>query len=492
MSRRLAAVPDTPPRAVLYLRQSVSREDSISIELQETACRDHAARLGYTVVAVESDPGISGRTWDRPAVQRVMGMIAAREADIVLLWKWSRLSRSRRDWAVAVDKIEAAGGRVESATEPVDATTATGRFTRGMLAEMAAFESDRMGEVWKEVHQRRISKGLPSRGGPRFGYQRQDDGTYLVDPLSGPLLAQAYQRVADGHSTRAVTAWLNASGARTLAGRPWTRDRLTRVLDSGFGAGLLVRQGRRGTTIDRRLEALTWEHGIHPAVIDPDTWEAYLAARRTQRAQPTGQPGTYVLSGLVRCGDCGAPMWIDRLGREAGYAYVCSAWKTDRSARCVSMSRHRIEEAVIDWLQLISNDLEEVAKIEEGRARSAVAEDAEVTELAREANRLEQRQQKLVTGWLDGTIPQAAYVAERDRITATQEATSARLDAITRSRRERASMPLREAVTGLRDEWDGLPVEDRRLLLGRLIERVTVIPPERRGQRATAVVTPRT
>lgn len=65
------------PRAVAYLRQSTYREESISLELQEEACRAHAAREGYDVVAVEADPGISGRTFDRPAVQRVMAMIAA-------------------------------------------------------------------------------------------------------------------------------------------------------------------------------------------------------------------------------------------------------------------------------------------------------------------------------------------------------------------------------------------------------------------------------
>lgn len=43
-------------RAVLYLRQSTYREESISLELQESAAREHARRMGYHVVAVESDP----------------------------------------------------------------------------------------------------------------------------------------------------------------------------------------------------------------------------------------------------------------------------------------------------------------------------------------------------------------------------------------------------------------------------------------------------
>src|SRR5690348_11701092 len=121
----LRPVPETPPRAVLYLRQSISHDDSISLELQEASCRAYCQQQGYQVVAVESDPGISGRTWKRPAVNRVMQLIEDGGADVVVLWKWSRLSRSRRDWALAADRADVAGGRIESSTEAVDIGTAT-------------------------------------------------------------------------------------------------------------------------------------------------------------------------------------------------------------------------------------------------------------------------------------------------------------------------------------------------------------------------------
>lgn len=83
------------PHAVLYLRQSIARKDSISLELQEDAGRRYCEQTGYQVVAVEADSGISGLTWYRPAVQRVMGMIETGEDEVIVLWKWSRLSRAR-------------------------------------------------------------------------------------------------------------------------------------------------------------------------------------------------------------------------------------------------------------------------------------------------------------------------------------------------------------------------------------------------------------
>jgi site-specific DNA recombinase len=66
---------------------------------------------------------------------------------------------------------------IESATEQIDTTTSTGRFTRGMLAEMAAFEAERIGDTWREAHSRRVRMGLPKDGKPRFGYRVTDGGS---------------------------------------------------------------------------------------------------------------------------------------------------------------------------------------------------------------------------------------------------------------------------------------------------------------------------
>ncbi len=57
-------------RALIYVRQSVAREDSISLELQEKACRDHARTRGYAIVDVIADPGVSGLQFSRrPGIQ---------------------------------------------------------------------------------------------------------------------------------------------------------------------------------------------------------------------------------------------------------------------------------------------------------------------------------------------------------------------------------------------------------------------------------------
>lgn len=167
-ARRLAAVPDpaVTPRAVGYVRVSMERDDMTSPELQETAIRDHCSRRGYQLVEVLVDVGMTGQLWRRRKIEQAVQQVEAGQVDVIVVWKVSRVSRNRRDWAIAVDRVEGAGGRVESATEQLDGTTSTGRLTRGMLAELAAFESEVKGDQWRETHARRLRQGLPHHGLP--------------------------------------------------------------------------------------------------------------------------------------------------------------------------------------------------------------------------------------------------------------------------------------------------------------------------------------
>jgi len=73
----------------------------------------------------------------RPGIRRAIELVERREADVVIVLWWSRLSREGRQQAAVLDRIEQVGGRVKSATEPVDASTAGGRFSREALLAVA-------------------------------------------------------------------------------------------------------------------------------------------------------------------------------------------------------------------------------------------------------------------------------------------------------------------------------------------------------------------
>lgn len=463
--------PPLTRRAVLYLRQSTYREESISLELQESAGREYAARNGYQVVDVLADPGISGRTWKRPAVQRVMEMLEQDEADTVVLWRWSRLSRSRKDWALAADRADLAGGRIESATEPND-PTAAGRFARGMMTEMAAFESERIGEQWKETHDRRRRLGLTAEGGPRFGYIKQGDGSYELHPTQSIILRDMYRRYLNGEGFTSIARRLNAEGHPTNAGGLWSRISVTQVLDAGFGAGKIIhRPGRRSM----KPGDCTYHPGAHTAVIQDEEWSEYLAKRADAPAPPQVTAPKYFLTGLIFC-ECGAAMHVGNRGLAD---YKCSAKSQGSAERGMVMKRSLVEQKVREWVFERASDIDALAKAEAAASERRIRAVASQTTNKARVKKIDQTLGKLTVAWLNEELPQSAYKATVSKLDAERATLTAR--PTYDDRRAQREVDVRRLAMSLRDRWDDLTVLEKRNLLRELISRVTIVPPVRQG-----------
>lgn len=449
-------------RAVLYLRQSTFREESISLELQEEACRRYAERIGYEVVAVEADPGISGRTFTRPGVQAVMSTVGRGDADVIILWKWSRWSRNRLDWYVAADKAQQAGGRIESATEPIDTSTSIGRLSRGMMIEIAAFESERAGDQWVEAHERRVRTGRPHHGKNRFGYRYDpEQKLHVPDPVTAPIVRDLYQRYVDGTSIYRLVQWLNEHQVPTVEhggkrGAPsWAESTLRGVLDNPFPTGRFI---YRGETVD----------GAHDPIVPLELWEAYREQRQRRASRPRAESSKYLLSGLVRCLACGTVLTGGRAGTQKAY-YRCSSGFTRGTHRGGYISCEVVEAEVMVKLREYSAQLD-AQSARELRRSSSTAPAVTVASLEAKRKRATAAMTNLALQTAEGLPADvhaealASLVAKRDDL----DAQISHLRAATAT-----PAPEREAIAALIADWDGLPVAYRREMLGRLF-RVTV------------------
>lgn len=471
MASRLRPVPETAPRAIGLIRVSKERDGMISPDVQRSAITDYAAARGYDVTGwLEGldESGSRSRSAWWPRLDQAIAQVEAGEYDVVLVWKFSRTARHRLRWAVALDRIEEAGGRLESATEQVDVTTSTGRFTRGMLAELNAFEAERIGEVWREVHARRIATGRPASGKDRWGYRYdREQKLHVPDPETGPVLADLYRRYVAGESFYALVRWLNAHGWKTHGGRTWSDTQLRRVMDSGFAAGRFQHEGQ-------------WYDGVHEPAIDAATWQAYLDGRHVRRALPARtQRSQYLLSGLVRCSRCGGPMVAGQLGARTDATrvpkYRCQRAKTEGPEVCVGgyVDAPFVEAHVLEWLRSCVDDVDQRAIDQAANAarRSAVRSDQ--TRLARELVRVEEALSRLATQNALDPLPPAAYRRSRAELDEQHTRLTAALEDARRRERQVVDDPGAVAA-GLLEEWEVRPVEHRREVLRQLMHCVLV------------------
>lgn len=456
----LHPVPEQAPRAVAYIRVSQEREDMISPELQATAISDYCAQRGYELIETLEDLDLTGRFWRRRQVEHAIQMIENDQADVLVVWKVSRVSRNRKDWAVAVDRVEVAGGRLESATERLDTSTSTGRFTRGMLAELAAFESERAGEQWKEAHFRRLRAGLPHSGGARWGYSYDlNEKMHVVDPVEGPRVTETYQRYVAGESTYSLIRWLNSIGSRTTAGLLWSDTALRRVMDSGFQAGIL-------TYKDQQYD------GIHEKLVPPELWDQYKVARQARRKTPSRMARSqYLLSGLVRC-VCGSPMHAGQYGEQRRAKYRCRDSK-ERGAHGGGgyVMAYYVEAAVINWLKdlAVSEAVDSEVKTQTSTTRTKT----EVKRLAREVNEIERQLSDLSIQLVKGIVPEYAYQTAKAELETERAAFVTELSKAQEAA-QAAATPPKEVARTLLDQWEELGIVERREGLKQLLDRVIV------------------
>lgn len=347
---RLSAVPRVAPRVAMYGRVSAVMgrgDDLTSPELQEHVVRAYCERRGYDPVVWLCDVDRTGRSWSRRQVEQAVKMVEAREVDLIVVPRWSRFTRNLRDYVIQTARIETAGGRVESALEETDPATAAGLLQRDLFAILAQWESRKIGEQWKETHQRRWRAGLPHYNRPRLGYQLVG-GRYTIDAAEAPIVTDLYDRYLAGAGARPLARWLLSRGIRSKADPtvPWSHHGILGMLDSGFAAGLLHVGG---------------DHipGSHPAIIPSETWEAFKITRRTRiHLPPRYVTATTPLAGLLRCSTCGTTLIVKNNqghGRsQPYYYYACQS-----SQHCTwraSVTRSAAELFVKDWLRDLMSD----------------------------------------------------------------------------------------------------------------------------------------
>jgi DNA invertase Pin-like site-specific DNA recombinase len=96
-------------RVALYARVSTDKNQTVANQLRDLQAV--AGRLGWTVVAVHVDEGVSGAKGrdKRPGYDALLKSVARREVDLIAAWSVCRLGRSLPDLVNFLGDIQARG-----------------------------------------------------------------------------------------------------------------------------------------------------------------------------------------------------------------------------------------------------------------------------------------------------------------------------------------------------------------------------------------------
>ncbi len=127
-------------RAAFYVR--VSTADGQTTENQLHHLHEAAARLGWTVVAIHRDEGLSGTKGrdQRPGLDALMKGVARGQYDVVAAWSVDRLGRSLSDLIAFLGELQARGTDLFLHQQALDTGTPAGRMLFQLLAVFSEFE----------------------------------------------------------------------------------------------------------------------------------------------------------------------------------------------------------------------------------------------------------------------------------------------------------------------------------------------------------------
>lgn len=282
----------------IYTRVSTNEQaqEGYSLAEQEASLRSYCQARDWQVYDVYSDPGFSAGSIDRPAMQRMLYDARNHRFDVVLVKKIDRFSRSLKDTMYLIeDMLLPYDVHFMSLVENFDVTTPVGKVVLGVLSIFAQFERETTKERTTMGRIERAKDGLFHGGGHiPYGY-RFIDSQLVIDEYEAMQIREAYELFLHGNSIHKIQTILNQK-----YGSHWNyASAVYNALQLPVYTGFITFAGE---VYD----------GRHEPIIAPDQWQAacdrWTALKSEKLLQGKERlpfKGNYLLSGILRCSNCG-------------------------------------------------------------------------------------------------------------------------------------------------------------------------------------------
>ena len=373
--------------AVIYVRQSTlaqTQENTESLALQYEL-RRHATELGWSeqqITVIDEDLARSAAsTSGRMGFTDLVAAVGLGKVGIIVGREVSRLARNNTDWYQVLDLCSVTDTLIADADGIYHPGSFNDRLVLGLKGQMAEAELHMLRMRLTEALRHKAARGELRQLLP-VGLDYDDGGKVVLsdDEAVRSAISQVYVLFAQLGSARQVMTTLRErglllprrkAGSRRItwagASYPAVHDFLTNPAYAGAYVFGRTRTEKRldasGKVVsrDRELPQEEWEvliTGHHPGYLDWEVWQDTQARLRANFKAPRGdgggaaRQGAALLSGLVRCGQCGRMMQVGYSGHGGDAPrYLCGrGTQLYGTPPCQSIGGAYLHRAVLDEL----------------------------------------------------------------------------------------------------------------------------------------------
>jgi len=359
------------PTAAIYARFSSDNQREESIDAQLRACREYAEQNHIKIVYEYVDRAKSATTTENRT--SFLAMISnADNFDFVIVHKLDRFARNRSDSIGYRMELKRHGTTLISVLENLNEDNPESVILESVLEGMNEYYSRNLArEVRKGLNENAL-KCMHTGGIPPLGYDVNPKTKQLeINREESLTIKLIFQSVLDGKGYSHIIRLLNENGMKTKRGKPFGKNSLHDILRNEKYCGVYV-YNRAQSKIDNKRNShknkadediIRIENGV-PAIISKETFERVqeIMNRRQNKTPTSAAKETYLLSGKIFCGECGAVYCGNRHSSSNGkttiVTYRCNNRSRRTNAACKNkeVNKKNIEAFVLNILAEIIFD----------------------------------------------------------------------------------------------------------------------------------------
>ena len=455
----------------LYMRFSSDRQSEQSIEGQLRELIAYCVRQEYRIAAVYVDRAISAHTSmaKRVAFQQMLADSKRATWNTVLVWKLDRFARNRQDSAAARAVLLKNGCMVESATENIS-NSPEGRLLESVLEGINEYYSEDLKQKIRRGNRESALKGQALGGSVPLGYKIEHK-KWALDPLTAPLVEEAFGRYAGGETVAAICDDFNARGYRTSKGAKFNKSSFKNIFRNEKYIGVY------------KYTDIRQENAV-PRIVSDEMWRKVQSRLKVNEEAPARGKAKvpYLLAGKIFCGHCGAPMVGEsghgKSGRTYNY-YTCATSRRKHTCGKKPVPKDWIEDVVAqDALDVLTDDIiEYVASVAAKQSEEEIQQNTNIPAIKQQLRDIDSKVRNLTKAIESASIAPDALVARIAELENQKKGLSAQL-----TEEQRSVIPLTKEMVRYYLESvraNAIPLDTQKhMLIDMLVNSVTVYDDE--------------
>ena len=356
---------------------SKNPEQETSYESQVKHYREYIqAHPDWELVDIYADDGLSGTNASkRDEFQRMIRDCERHKLDMILTKSISRFARNTLDCLKYIRLTKSLGIPIIFEKESINTMDERGELLISIMASIAQQESQSISQNVRLGIQYNFQRGKPKLNYSHFlGYMKgpRDDKLTIV-PEGAEIVRRIFRDFLEGFSIPEICAALQKDGIRAPGGKgKWYPSTVESMLQNEKFQGDLLLQ--KTYTVDFLTKERAFNHGHMPQYYVENAHEPILPREVFQIAQgemlrrqvakcDSDQPAytcnKFSLSGITRCGSCGAP--FRRHMKEHGVKWRCK----NRCKLSTAIREEQLQGAVVGAFRRLSEMRESLVRIDE-------------------------------------------------------------------------------------------------------------------------------